>query len=273
MKSCKLGLAFASAVVLLVALAVGAVAASDGGVVHEVYPTGDPAQDVPNVQAAIDNADDGDTILLKAGTFNFGDWKTNPIPGGSVVIDKGVTVTGDGFDVNGNPRTIIQGGGYRQKNHWENCEWGVVTFGGDASGGVLENVWLKEPHFYAVFASGFCGQNHAIITIRKVKITDISVQANDWADVLAEVETSKWSDIILFRFIRSQGTVGELAVRDFHARVKDLKAGKGYCITAGVFSDEAKRFVEARLIDLIEKQTLMGVLHTIDTRAKSLLAE
>jgi len=107
----------------------------------------------------------------------------------------------------------------------------------------------------------------------KVKITDISVQGNDWADILAEVETSKWSDLILFRFIRSQGTVGELAVRDFHARVKDVKAGKGYCITAGVFSEEAKRFVEARLIDLIEKQTLMGVLNTIDTRAKSLLAE
>ncbi len=107
----------------------------------------------------------------------------------------------------------------------------------------------------------------------KIKITDISVQGSDWADILAEVETSKWSDIILFRYIRSQGTVGELAVRDFHARVKDLKAGKGYCITAGVFSDEAKRFVEARLIDLIEKQSLMNVLHTIDTRAKSLLAE
>jgi tetratricopeptide (TPR) repeat protein len=107
----------------------------------------------------------------------------------------------------------------------------------------------------------------------KVKITDISVQGADWADILAEIETSKWSDLILFRFIRSQGTVGELAVRDFHARVKDVKAGKGYCITAGVFSDEAKRFVEARLIDLIEKQSLMSVLNTIDTRAKSLLAE
>jgi tetratricopeptide (TPR) repeat protein len=107
----------------------------------------------------------------------------------------------------------------------------------------------------------------------KVKITDISVQANDWADVLAEVETTKWSDLILFRFIRSQGNVGELAVRDFHARVKDLKAGKGYCITAGAFSEEAKRFVEARLIDLIAKDTLMGLLNTIDSRAKGLLAE
>ena len=107
----------------------------------------------------------------------------------------------------------------------------------------------------------------------KVKITDISVQGNDWADILAEIETSKWSDVILFRFIRSQGTVGELSVRDFHARVKDVKAGKGYCITAGVFSEEAKRFVEARLIDLIEKQTLMQTLNSIDARAKGMLTE
>ena len=107
----------------------------------------------------------------------------------------------------------------------------------------------------------------------KVKITDISVQGNDWADILAEVETTKWSDVILFRFIRSQTTVGELAVRDFHARVKDLKAGKGYCLTAGIFSDEAKRFVEARLLDLIEKQSLMSLLNTIDSRSKGLLAD
>ena len=107
----------------------------------------------------------------------------------------------------------------------------------------------------------------------KVKITDISVQGNEYADILAEVETTKWSDVILFRFIRSQGTVGEIAVRDFHARVKDLKAGKGYCISAGTFSDEAKRFVEARLLDLIEKSSLMQLLNTIDTRAKGMLAE
>ncbi len=47
----------------------------------------------------------------------------------------------------------------------------------------------------------------------KVKITDISVQGNDWADILAEIETSKWSDLILFRFIRSQGTVGSFGPR------------------------------------------------------------
>ena len=180
MKIYKLKLAFVITIVLLLAMGNGAVAASGGGAVYEVFPTGNSVQDVQNVQAAIDGAADGDTILLKAGTFNFGDWKTNPIPGGYIVINKGVTVKGEGFSKDGTPRTIIQGGGYRQKNHWDNCEWGVVTFAGDTSGGVLKEVWLQEPHFYAVFASGFCGQNHENITIRNVKITDITQDIPVW---------------------------------------------------------------------------------------------
>jgi tetratricopeptide (TPR) repeat protein len=107
----------------------------------------------------------------------------------------------------------------------------------------------------------------------KVKVTDISVNKNDWADVLAEVETSKWSDVVLFRYIRSTGVMGELIVRDFHAHVKEVKAGKGFCISAGTYSDEAKRFVEARLLDLIEKPSLMNLLNTVDSRPKGLAAQ
>jgi hypothetical protein len=150
-----------------------------------VWPAGDPTMDISAVQWALDNVAEGGTVLLKEGAFDFGDWKTNPIPGGFVAINQGVTLKGDGFDANGDPKTIIQGGGYRNKNHWEHCEWGVVTFGGDASGGVLEGVWLREPHFYAVFASGFCGQNHENMTIRKVKVTDISNDIPDWYQYIA----------------------------------------------------------------------------------------
>jgi len=107
----------------------------------------------------------------------------------------------------------------------------------------------------------------------KVKITDIAVNKNDWADILAEVETSKWQDIILFRFIRSTGNVGELTVRDFHARLKDVKAGKGFCVSAGTFSDEAKRFVEARLLDLLDKDQLQKLLNSIDARGRGTLIE
>jgi tetratricopeptide (TPR) repeat protein len=101
----------------------------------------------------------------------------------------------------------------------------------------------------------------------KVKITNISVNKSEWADILAEVDTPKWSDVVLFRFNRSQGSVGELVVRDFHSHIKEVKAGKGICVSPGNFSEEAKRYTEARLIDLIPKEKLTAILNTVDARS------
>jgi tetratricopeptide (TPR) repeat protein len=101
----------------------------------------------------------------------------------------------------------------------------------------------------------------------KTKITNISMNKNEWVDLLAEVDTPKWSDLVMFRFIRTQGSVGELIVRDFHSHLKEVKAGKGICITVGNFSEEAKRYTEARLIDLIEKEKLSVLLNTVDSKA------
>jgi len=70
----------------------------------------------------------------------------------------------------------------------------------------------------------------------------------------------------MFRFIRSQGAIGELVVRDFHSHLKEVKAGKGVCVTVGSFSEEAKRYTEARLIDLIEKERLFAILNSVDAR-------
>ena len=100
----------------------------------------------------------------------------------------------------------------------------------------------------------------------KIKITNISVNKNEWADILAEVDNPKWSDLVMFRFNRSQGSVGELIIRDFHSHIKEVKAGKGICITPGSFSEEAKRYTEARLIDLIPKEKLTAILNTVDAR-------
>ena len=101
----------------------------------------------------------------------------------------------------------------------------------------------------------------------KVKIINITVTKNDWADILAEIDTVKWSDLIMFRFIRSQGSIGELIVRDFHSHLKEVKAGKGVCIAVGNFTEEAKRYTEARLIDLIEKERLQAILNSVDTKS------
>ena len=100
----------------------------------------------------------------------------------------------------------------------------------------------------------------------KIKISNITVNKNEWADLLTEVDTAKWSDIIMFRFIRTQGSVGELIVRDFHSHLKDVKAGKGICVAVGTFTEEARRYTEARMIDLIEKEKLTAMLNVVDAR-------
>jgi len=100
----------------------------------------------------------------------------------------------------------------------------------------------------------------------KVKVVNIIVNKNEWADILAEIDTPKWADLIMFRFIRSQGSIGELIVRDFHSHLKEVKAGKGICVTVGSFSAEARRYTEARMIDLIEKEKLSVILNTVDAK-------
>ncbi|MDR3301061.1 MAG: restriction endonuclease, partial [Spirochaetaceae bacterium] len=107
----------------------------------------------------------------------------------------------------------------------------------------------------------------------KVKITKTALTRNDWADLTAEIDTPKWSDTVMFRFIRTQGAIGELVLRDFYAHLKDVKASKGICIAVGAFSDEAKKFTDSRLIDLIEKNKLMAILNRIDTKTQAAVPE
>jgi tetratricopeptide (TPR) repeat protein len=93
-----------------------------------------------------------------------------------------------------------------------------------------------------------------------IKVVDVTVEKNDYADITCEVSTSKWDDTIVFRFLRSGGQVGELFIRDMQVRLKEMHAGRGFCVTAGTFTPTAKQFVEARLIDLIEKEALLRAM-------------
>jgi tetratricopeptide (TPR) repeat protein len=104
----------------------------------------------------------------------------------------------------------------------------------------------------------------------KVKLSDIMVNKEEWdvsLDIIAETSAQEQSETV-FRFIRTEGIVGELVVRGFYAFVKDRKASKGLCFTAGSFTDEAKHYTEARLIDLIEKPQILDILHKADITQK-----
>ena len=94
------------------------------------------------------------------------------------------------------------------------------------------------------------------------RILDIT-SSNENTEILAEVDTSKWTDVVLFRFYRTSSIVGELYVRDFHEKIRDTKAGRGICFTAGTFSNESRKFIEGRPIDLIEREALNKFLSNI----------
>lgn len=96
----------------------------------------------------------------------------------------------------------------------------------------------------------------------RTKILDISVNKSEYTDILADINTSQWEDLILYRFIRSGGQIGELVLRDLYTRLKEVKAGRGFCISSGTYTDGAKQFVEARLIDLVDKKDLMKILNS-----------
>lgn len=96
----------------------------------------------------------------------------------------------------------------------------------------------------------------------QAKIIDINV-GPVFTDILAEITASKWKDMELFRFFRTTGSTGEIYIRDFHGHMQDIKADRGFCVSAGVFSEECHKYTEGRPLDLIEKMELTKVLKVI----------
>lgn len=84
-----------------------------------------------------------------------------------------------------------------------------------------------------------------------------------YTDILAEISSAKWEDVALFRFFRTTGTTGEVYVREFHSHMQDVKAARGFCFSAGTFTQEGHKYIEGRPIDLIEKTELTKILKQI----------
>ncbi len=96
----------------------------------------------------------------------------------------------------------------------------------------------------------------------RVKIEDINM-GSVYTDIVAFVSNPRWEDTQLFRFFRTNGSTGELYLRDFHGHMKDVNSDRGFCITAGTFTEEAHKYTEGRPIDLVEKLQLTKILKAI----------
>ena len=82
--------------ILLVLVCLGTVVPARAGTI-EVAPTGTPS-DILNVQAAMNSAQPGDTIVLKAGTF---DWSGNTTAFSPFFFALGLPVTVSGITITG----------------------------------------------------------------------------------------------------------------------------------------------------------------------------
>ena len=96
------------------------------------------------------------------------------------------------------------------------------------------------------------------------KIIDISVKPEN-VEILMNIDFVRAEETHIFRFYRTTGAVADLYVREFHARVSEVKADKGVCITAGLFSEEGRKYAEGRPIDLVDKNGLIKILKKVDS--------
>ena len=96
-----------------------------------------------------------------------------------------------------------------------------------------------------------------------VKIEDVSVAAES-IEIICDVESNKWEAKNIFRFYRTQTVIGDIYVREFHAKMRDARCDNGYCVTMGTFSESAHQYTDGRPIDLIEKDALCATLKKIN---------
>lgn len=96
------------------------------------------------------------------------------------------------------------------------------------------------------------------------KIVDISVTPEN-VEILMNIEFVRSEETHLFRFYRTTGAVADLYVREFHSKVSEMKADRGICITAGLYSEEGRKYAEGRPIDLVDKTGLIKILKKVDS--------
>lgn len=79
------------------------------------------------------------------------------------------------------------------------------------------------------------------------------------------VSKSKGSKVVLllFRFIRSTDKIGEIVVKEFHLKMKEKQAVKGYLFSIGVLSELARDFIALRPIDYFDRSEISKLLKEI----------
>lgn len=110
--------------------------------------------------------------------------------------------------------------------------------------------------------------NHFSSFKGKIEFLEINTSTEGSMEILAEVTSGNFIELNLFVFLRSATTIGDMTIREHYNTLKEKKADKGICVTAGNFSESVKVFVESRMIKLIDRDQLVDILEKINNELK-----
>lgn len=180
-----LGIAFTAGLICLSGTAWGWVDMSricHVGDTWYVTPSCDVERDCDTVQYAIDNAQPGETILLKRGIFDFGEPDMTDFPQASrhlTVGTENLTIKGQTYKYRWGPKkgevlfwmTVIRGGG------------GPTIEMPGKMYGTVEEIWFYEPYWSAVRIGGMDFPNPGAGVVRNNRVTnprELLVAFPDW---------------------------------------------------------------------------------------------
>ena len=97
----------------------------------------------------------------------------------------------------------------------------------------------------------------------EIVINSIKVGQNNYIDLLTDIRTPLWREMILFRFMRTMGQTGELLLRELLEHMHEVRAESAVCFSAGNFTVEAENYAEPRTLKLVAGQDLSNMLNSL----------
>ena len=96
-----------------------------------------------------------------------------------------------------------------------------------------------------------------------IKFLNVQQEQDGSIEFFIEVSNKNFVEQLYFSFNRTTNTLGDMIMRVLYNKLREQKIDRAVCVSAGLFTEQAKSFVESRMIELVEKDRLISILNEI----------
>ncbi len=125
----------------------------------------------------------------------------------------------------------------------------------------------KIKDFLTASQSIFQEQSTLIVQSMGLAVQDVFLKNQDLVEIFALEPQSRWRDAkrttIIARVYRSAEAISYDDIRGLYDSMRKINAMRSICITANKFTKSAIEFAQIRPIDLVDKEELTKLLHSI----------